>query len=198
MEMKQQVTLFGIEVEKSDVVYTPTEISKGIIKALKPAGICLDPCKGDGAFYDYLPEGKEYCEIREEKDFFEYNKKVDWIIGNPPYSIFEQFLRKSFEIADNVAYLVPTNKIFQRQIIMEMINAYGGIKTALIYGSGGLLDFPFGFSVGLFHFKKQYAGETKMIIGMNAIQSFIRNNETQRIAGKRLNETAILKERIRT
>ena len=52
--------------------------------------------------------------------------KYDWVIGNPPYSIFEDFLRKGFQIADNVSYLLPTNKVFQRQLIMDMINEWGG------------------------------------------------------------------------
>lgn len=124
--MQKQTTLFEIPVNPSDIVYTPENIAAGIIQFLNPSGKCLDPCKGDGAFYNYLPEGSDYCEIREGKDFFEYNKKVDWIIGNPPYSIFEQFLQKSFSIADNVAFLVPTNKVFQRQLIMEMVNKWGG------------------------------------------------------------------------
>jgi hypothetical protein len=174
--MDIQKTLFEMPVRESDIVYTPVSIAKDIITFLSPKGKCLDPCRGDGAFYNYLPTGSDYCEIREGKDFFDYSEKVDWIIGNPPYSIFEQFLAKSFQIADNVAYLVPTNKIFQRQIIMERINNYGGIKSALIYGSGQLLDFPFGFSVGLFHFQKQYKGDAKMIIGMTAISKLTSSN----------------------
>lgn len=167
--MENQITLFGIEVRPSDIVYTPNNIACDIVRWLNPKGKCLDPCKGDGAFYNYLPEGKDYCEIREGKDFYQYNEKVDWIIGNPPYSIFETFLQKSFSLADDVAFLVPTNKIFQRQIIMERINAYGGIKGMMIYGSGQLLDFPFGFSVGLFHFQKNWKGDTTVVMGMNTI-----------------------------
>lgn len=168
--MEKQERLFNIPVNPSDIVYTPDNVALDIIKWLNPNGVCLDPCKGDGAFYNHLPAGADYCEINEGKDFFDYNKKVNWIIGNPPYSIFEAFLQKSFPLADNVAFLVPTNKIFQRQIIMDRINNYGGIKGMLIYGSGQLLDFPFGFSVGLFHFKKQYIGDTKLIIGKKAIE----------------------------
>lgn len=110
----------------SDIVYTPDNISMKIVNWLNPAGKCLDPCKGDGAFLKYMPAGSDYCEIKEGKDFLKYNQKVDWVIGNPPYSIFEDFLRKGFEISDNVSYLIPTNKIFQRQIIMNMINRWGG------------------------------------------------------------------------
>lgn len=167
--MERQTSLWDIPVLTADIVYTPTAVSENIIQLLKPTGLCLDPCKGDGSFFDKLPLNSEYCEIREGLDFFEYNKKVDWIIGNPPYSIFEDFLRHSFEIADNVSYLVPTNKIFQRQVIMDMINRYGGIKSMIIYGSGTLIDFPFGFSVGNFHFEKGYKGECRILMGMNAI-----------------------------
>ena len=167
--MVQQQTLFGVYVEESDIVYTPDNIAKSIIEHLKPDGKLLDPCKGDGAFYKYMPDA-DYCEIREDKDFFQYNKKVDWIIGNPPYSIFKEFLEHAFTIADNVSFLVPTNKIFQRQVIMEMINKYGGIKSIIVYGSGTLIGFPFGFSVGNFYFQKGYKGFTEIILGMRAQQ----------------------------
>ena len=107
--------------------------------------------------------------VEEPIEEYGNNGGFDIVIGNPPYSIFEDFLKKGFELADNVSYLVPTNKIFQRQIIMEMINRYGGIKSIIIYGSGQLIDFPFGFSVGNFHFEKGYKGETKVLMGMKSI-----------------------------
>lgn len=167
--MEIQTSLWEMPVDPSDIVYTPDYVAKHIVKTLSPAGRCLDPCKGDGAFLKFMPEDSDYCEIREGKDFFLYNEKVDWIIGNPPYSIFENFLKKSFEISDNVSFLVPTNKVFQRQLIMDMVNKYGGIKSIIIYGSGQLIDFPFGFSVGNFHFKRGYDGEAKIIMGMKKI-----------------------------
>jgi len=167
--MNIQAELWQKPVLPADIVYTPDFVAKHIIDFLEPKGLILDPCKGDGAFYNLMPKGSEYCEIREDKDFFTYNKKIDWIIGNPPYSIFEEFLVKGFEIADNVSYLVPTNKVFQRQVIMDMITKYGGIKSIIIYGSGQLIDFPFGFSVGNFCFERDYKGETKIIMGMKNI-----------------------------
>lgn len=164
-----QGELFEIPVDPSDIVYTPELVAKDIIERLQPSGLCLDPCSGDGSFFKHLPEGAEYCEKREGKDFFDYNKKVDWVIGNPPYSIFDKFLEKAFSISKNVSFLVPTNKIFQRQLIMERINKYGGIKSMIVYGSGSLIDFPFGFSVGNFYFKKDYQGECDIIMGMKQI-----------------------------
>jgi len=167
--MNDILKLFEANILDGDVVYTPRNISQGIIKNLNPYGICLDPCRGDGAFYDYLPEDKLYCELKEGSDFLHFEKKVDWIIGNPPYSIFLEFLEHSFKYSDNVSFLVPTNKVFQRQVIMDMINDYGGIKSVIIYGSGNLIGFPFGFSVGNFHFEKGYKGETKIIMGMKEV-----------------------------
>lgn len=164
-----QTALWQRPILPADIAYTPDAVAMNIIKFLNPFGKCLDPCKGEGAFYKYLPDDKDYCELSEGKDFLFYNQKVNWIIGNPPYSVFMEFLKKSFEIADNVSFLVPTNKIFQRQIIMDMINKYGGIKSMIIYGSGQLIDFPFGFSVGNFHFKKDYKGECKILLGMKSI-----------------------------
>jgi len=164
--MNEILALFESNVLPADVVYTPRKVSESIIRHLKPAGLCLDPCKGDGAFYDYLPAGSEYCELQEGTDFLKYNKQVDWIIGNPPYSIFLEFLQHSFSISNNVSFLVPTNKVFQRQIIMDMINDYGGLKSIIVYGSGSLIGFPFGFSVGNFHFEKGYKGSCELILGM--------------------------------
>lgn len=161
-----QQELFERFVPPADVVYTPNEISLGIIKHLNPSGRCLDPCRGDGSFYNHLPIGSEYCEIAEGIDFFDCNKPFDWIIGNPPYSNFLDFLEHAFTLSENVSFLVPTNKIFQRQVVMDKINNYGGIRSMIVYGSGSLIGFPFGFSVGNFHFQKDYKGDCKIIMGM--------------------------------
>lgn len=164
-----QLGLYKESNNKKDVVYTPKYVSKKIIEIIRPYGECLDPCKGDGSFYYNLPLGADYCEIDEGKDFFECKGKYNWIIGNPPYSLFEEFLRHSFNLADNVSFLVPINKVFQRQIIMNMINNYGGIKNIIVFGSGQKIEFPFGFSVANFHFKKDYKGDTKIIMGLKSI-----------------------------
>ena len=164
-----QKSLWNI-AKPADVVYTPRYVSKHIIEHLNPTGLCLDPCRGDGAFFDFLPRSsRDYCEITEGSDFFEYKEEVDWVIGNPPYSDFEHFLRHSFDIARDVSFIVPTNKVFQRQVIMDLINNWGGIKSIIVYGNGTKIDFPFGFSVGNFHFKKDYQGSTEIVMGLKKI-----------------------------
>ncbi len=164
-----QETLWKLEPIKADIVFTPDYVVKDILNWLKPKGKLLDPCYGDGAFYNQFEGEKDWCELRRGKDFFDYNEKVNWIIGNPPYSIFEDWLKHSFELADDVAYILPTNKVFQRKVIMNMINNYGGIKGMRVYGSGSNVGFPFGFSTGLFHFSKNYAGRCELSLATKVV-----------------------------
>jgi hypothetical protein len=165
MNISRQATFSGLPPVISDIVYTRESVAKQIIDWVKPSGICLDPCCAEGSFLKHLPTGSEWCELSKGRDFFEYTKQVDWIIGNPPYSIFEDWLIHSFELAHDVVYILPTNKVFQRQIIMRLINEWGGVKGLMVYGSGSIIGFPFGFSVGTFHFAKDYHGSCELILG---------------------------------
>lgn len=123
----------------NDKVYTPLNISKLIIDKINSkyeiCGTILDAFKGNGSFYNQYPNNlkKEYCEIDEGIDFFNYDKKVDWIITNPPYSILEQVLEHSFKIADNIVYLVPLSKIVSSLGRIKQINSYGGCPYIYIY-----------------------------------------------------------------
>jgi len=146
----------------NDVIYTPETIAQDIISFFKPSGKVLDPCRGDGAFYKYLPEGADWCELKEGKDFFQYSQDVDWIISNPPYSIFAQFLDHSFKIARNIVYLIPINKPFNSYALIQRISLWGGIKHIYIIGSGAKLKFPIGFCIGAVYFQKGYHGEMKL------------------------------------
>lgn len=163
MKPYQNPLFENLQPSPGDIVCTPDVVVLDIINFFKPSGKCLDPCCGSGEFLRHLPVGSDWCEIREGKDFFNYQNQVDWIIGNPPYSIFVDFLRHSFRLAKNVVYLVPTNKIFQSFKIMDQIDEYGGIKAMVVYGGGQRIDMPFGFSVGVFHFVKNYNGKTRIV-----------------------------------
>jgi len=149
--------------DEKDIVYTPDIVVKDILSFFPISEPVLDPCRGDGAFFKYLPESADYCEIREGKDFFLNSNKYEWIVGNPPYSIFKDFLKHSCRIGENIVYIVPTNKIFQSFKVMDVIDSYGGIVSMLVYGGGQNVGFPFGFSVAAFHFKKDFKGGTRII-----------------------------------
>lgn len=141
-----------------DVVYTPDDVARDVVSFFAPSGRVLDPCRGDGAFHKYLPAGSDWCELKDDKDFFEFHDQVDWIVSNPPYSIFAKFLDHSFEVAENIVYLIPVNKPFNSYAIMKRVEAWGGIKHILVIGPGAKLNFPIGFCIGAVHFQRGYTG----------------------------------------
>lgn len=146
----------------NDVVMTDRNQARKIIEYFKPTGICLEPCAGDDAFFDHLPAPKHRCEIRDGIDFFDFNNHVDWIITNPPYSIYDHFLEHAFKVADNVVFLVPISKAFKSDKIERMVDAYGGLKEIIYMGTGRQNGFPFGFAVGCLHYMKGYTGDIKV------------------------------------
>ncbi len=149
---------------ESDVVLTPDPIAKAVIDRFKPSGRILDPCRGTGAFWKQMP-GADWCEIREGRDFYNWREPVDWIVSNPPYSVFADFLRHSFTVAENIVYLIPVNKAFNSQRMMREIWAWGGVETCLVVGTGAQLFCPprkgggaLGYCIGAMHFRKNYQG----------------------------------------
>ena len=135
----EQLELFNFprRGNPKDVHFTPDDYAKLIVEWAKPSGICLDPFKGRGAFYNVLPSPKYYCEISENIDFFTFAEQVDWIISNPPYSVFSEVLDHSMKIAENIVYLVYIQKILA-QTIVNKLATWGGIKRMLVLGGGGI------------------------------------------------------------
>lgn len=151
------------ESKKNDVVYTPDHIAKEIVNRYQPSGKILDPCKGDGAFSKHIPNCL-WCEIKDGKDFFAWEEEIDWIIGNPPFSIINSWLDHSFSIAKNVVYLLPIAKIFGSRKRLLMIKNYGGIVEIYAPWTGRMVGFEFGWACGAIHFQKNYTGKTSIIV----------------------------------
>ena len=147
----------------NDLIMTNPDTAKWIVDYFNPQGLALDPCKGNGAFYDAFNCNKDWCEITMGKDFFDYTNKVNWIITNPPFSIFDDFLLKSFDIADNIVFFCPLTKVFKGKRLDIKICEYGGIKEIIHMGGGNQHGFPFGFSTGCIHYQKNYKGDIKII-----------------------------------
>jgi len=159
--LEWQPTLLHVPVKK-DVVYTPRWLSAAIVDHFKPSGCCLDPCRGDGAFFDFLPpHSRDYCEIEQGRDFFSFSGPVDWIIGNPPYSILLSWIRHSFLVADNVAYLIPLHRVFASLPFLEDVRRYGGVAEVLVVGTGTTAGFPFGYALGVVHYRRGFSGGTR-------------------------------------
>lgn len=161
--MTSQPQLLQMALDPRDVVYTPDWVARDMVDYFKPTGKILEPCAGDGVFLNYLPDA-EWCEIEKGIDFFAWSKPVDWMVGNPPFSIMNKWLEHSFIAAANVLYLMPMNKPFNSVYRMKIILAYGNIRAIRAYGHGSLFGMDYGFAVGAFWFQRDYKGMTEITI----------------------------------
>jgi len=100
----------GREIE--DVVYTSPLFAKKIIDYFSPqfkkTDNFIDPCKGLGAFYDHLPNNKDWCELQDGRDYLLNKNYYDWCIGNFPWrgSFYAKFNAHALQHSVNVVSLV--------------------------------------------------------------------------------------------
>lgn len=144
-----------------DIVLTPAWVAADMVTHFRPDGLVLDPCKGPGVFLDYLPADTDWCEITAGRDFFQWTKRVDWVVGNPPYSLTREWFRHSYTIAENLLYLIPLRNLFSGYGFLREIHGFGGIAAIRLYGTGGSLGFPMGNAVGAVHVQRGYRDEVR-------------------------------------
>jgi len=150
----------------NDRIMTPTKFTDAIVKHFDINGIVLEPSCGTGNFITSLKKYKNvtklyWCEIDKNKDFFDFNKKVDWVISNPPFSNVTNFLTHAFEISNNVVFILTLYHIWTRKRREEREKYGFGIKELCI------MDYPdnfpkAGFELGIVHFQKGYKGNIKL------------------------------------
>lgn len=150
-----------VSEKMGDVVYTPGWVVTDMLAHFRPSGRILDPCRGKGAFTDQLPADTAWCEITNGRDFFDWHEPVDWVLGNPPYSLTRKWFRHSYGVAENLLYLVPLRNVFSGYGFIREIHEFGGMPEIRVYGTGGRLGFPMGNAVGAMHVRRRYAGATK-------------------------------------
>ncbi len=144
-----------------DLVFTPNELAIDIIQHFQPYGRILDPCKGNGAFFDHFPgEDNTWCEISLDKDFFDYNQPVDWIITNPPWSKIRQFLEHSYTLTNNIVFLITINHIMTKARMRKMIACNFGIVEFYGVKTPSKPWPPSGFQLAACHLQKDYHGKT--------------------------------------
>jgi hypothetical protein len=90
--------------------YTNEQMVKDLIAITPLSGSVLDAGSGKNkVWHRNIPEGLEKyeCEIEDGVDFLTWDKKVDWVIGNPPFHQSWVFTEKALNIANKgVAFLV--------------------------------------------------------------------------------------------
>jgi len=95
---------------------TPKELTKDLVAMVDytPGDRFYEPFRGDGAFYDAMPEPKDWAEIKSGRDFFTYlpfDGHCEHIITNPPFKINGKnsvvlALERSFNIASKTVAML--------------------------------------------------------------------------------------------
>src|SRR3990167_5095042 len=91
--------------------YTNEQMVKDLIKITPIKGLVLDAGSGKNKVWFKNLKGKKYeCEIEDGKDFMLWDKKVDWVVGNPPFHLGWAFLDKASQISNKgIAFLGNLN-----------------------------------------------------------------------------------------
>ena len=123
----------------NDVFITPIEIAKQQINLhnINEGELWLDPCRNneEGSYYSNFPNGvsKDWCEIIEDKDFFEYDNKPDVICSNPPYSIIDKWIEKTLELCPReFSLLIGIGNLTTRRIELIENSGYGLTKMKML------------------------------------------------------------------
>jgi hypothetical protein len=125
----------------NDIFYTPIDLVKThlmyIKEYVKDGDVIFDGFYGTGNYYNTYPEvfknnTFDYTEIELGKDFFEYDKKVDVIVSNPPYSIIDKVFEKSVSLNPHtISYLIGQNNLTCKRI--EYMNSKGYFLVKLFF-----------------------------------------------------------------
>lgn len=118
----------------NDVFFTPESLSRDLISSvpIEDLDLCLDPFKGQGAFFNNLPSPSVWCEIEEGRDFFDFDSQVDWIISNPPFSMISKTLEHSMKICrKGFGYILPSYALTMPRI--EMVRKEGFSVSKIVY-----------------------------------------------------------------
>lgn len=156
--------------KSNDVVFTPRPLAKRIIDHFRPNGRVLDPARGDGAFYDQIDGEKDWCEITQGRDFFDYRARADSIITNPPWSLYRSFLIHSMELANDIYFLITINHVWTKARIRDVREGGFGIKEIFLVDAP--INFPqSGFQVGVVHYQKGWKGDVRVTEDMTVEQT---------------------------
>ena len=142
----------------NDEVQTPPELARRLVKHFRPRGRILEPCRGDGNLLAALPRRTAWCEIKAGRDFFAWDRKVDWIITNPPWSEIRLFLQHAMRYSDHVVFLLTINHVWTRARVRDIRNAGFGIREIV------LVDMPAsfpqsGFQLGAVYVARGWKGK---------------------------------------
>lgn len=88
--------------------YTTEQMAKDLIALTPIKGSVLDAGSGKNKVWYKNLRGQKYeCELEDGNNFYDWDKKVDWIIGNPPFHESWKFTEHALTVAQKgIAWLL--------------------------------------------------------------------------------------------
>lgn len=154
----------------NDNVRTNPEFAKRIVQhfspQFKPGDTFIEPCRGDGAFYDALPDNKFWCEISEGKDYLSYTQPHNWCITNFPWSgkALRPLVRHACLLNTNVVHLIRLHNVFGTKArLLDFIEQGHRLKEVIVcdWKDAFINKAPEGFSLCVIHTQKDYNGDCR-------------------------------------
>jgi hypothetical protein len=112
-----------------DIFMTPIPLAVKHIRLVdyKRRDVWCDPFRGTGNYYKNFPvpiPQRRWCEINENKDFFQFEEEIDIICSNPPYSLLDKVLEKSIALKPRIISFIIGHISFtaKRMSYMEQNN----------------------------------------------------------------------------
>ncbi len=120
----------------NDLIYTPKKVAIEMINMcnIKENDKVLDCSLGGGIFFNNFPKcNKDWCEIEKGRDFFKYTegKKYDWVIGNPPYSLWTKWLEHTCKITNKFCYIFGVYNLTPARVGNILEKGFGITKITL-------------------------------------------------------------------
>jgi transcriptional regulator with XRE-family HTH domain len=144
-----------------DLVMTPPDLAAALLAHFgeRISGAVLDPARGSGAFFDQFDPSLEahWCELSMGRDFLDWDRPVDWIVTNPPWSKIRDFTRHAMTLAPNIVWLAPLVNLTTKARLRDLAQHGFGIAELV------LIDTPkswpqSGFQLVAAHIAQGHAG----------------------------------------
>ena len=93
--------------------YTNEQMVKDLLAITPITGSVLDAGSGKNKVWFNNLVGEKYeCEIEDGSDFLLWDKKVDWVVGNPPFHESGKWFEKASEISNYGISFLINNQAF--------------------------------------------------------------------------------------
>jgi len=104
------------QTREKEFHYTDESLVKDCLQLINfnKEDVVLDVGSGENMvwFNNFPVKNKDWVEIEKGRDFFEYDKKVDWCVGNPPFRLLPKMVEKASNISNfGIGFLMSIDGI---------------------------------------------------------------------------------------